>query len=43
MSDVQLNEPTIEYFNGRNVDKMPELIAKGMTPLSVSGLMQRKL
>ena len=43
MSELQLNEPTIEYFNGRNVDKMPELIAKGMTPLSVSGLMRRIL
>ena len=43
MSDIQLNEPTIEYFEGRNVDQMPNLIAKGMTPLSASGLMQRKL
>jgi hypothetical protein len=43
MSDLQLNEPRIEYFEGRNVDKMQELIAKGMTPLSVSGLMQRRL
>ena len=43
MSDIQLNEPTIEYFNGRNIDQMPNLIAKGMTPLSASGLMQRKL
>ena len=43
MSQLQLNEPTIEYFEGRNIDKMPELIAKGMKPLSVSGLMQRRL
>ena len=43
MSNLQLNEPTIEYFEGRNVDKMPELIAKGMKPLSASGLMQRRL
>jgi len=43
MSNLQLNEPTLEYFEGRNVDKMPELIAKGMKPLSVSGLMQRRL
>ena len=43
MSDIQLNEPRIEYFEGRNVDKMPELIAKGMTPLSAAGLMKRRL
>ena len=40
---MQLNEPTIEYFYGRNIDKMPELIAKGMAPLSAAGLMQRRL
>ncbi len=43
MSQLQLNEPTVEYFEGRNVDKMPKLIAKGLTPMSVSGLMQRRL
>ena len=43
MSYIQLNEPRIEYFEGSNVAQMPNLIAKGMTPLSVSGLMQRRL
>ena len=43
MNDIQLNEPRIEYFEGRNVDNMPELIAKGMTPLSASGLMWMKV
>lgn len=43
MSQLQLNEPTLEYFEGKNVDQMPNLIANGMTPLSVSGLMQRRL
>ena len=43
MSDLQLNEPRLEYFNGRSVDQMPNLIAKGRLPLSASGLMQRRL
>ncbi len=43
MSQMQLNEPTLEYFYGRNVDKMPELITKGMIPLSAAGLMMRRL
>ncbi len=42
---LQLNEPTIdfkEYF-GRNIDQMPKLIEEGRTPLSASGLMERRL
>lgn len=45
MSKLQLNEPTknYDYYEGRNIDKMPELIANGRVPLSVAGLMQRRL
>ncbi len=40
---LQLNEPTFKEFYGRNIDQMPNLIAEGRTPLSVSGLMERRL
>ena len=45
MSQLQLNEQPVNYkeFYGRNVDQMPNLIAEGRTPLSVQGLMKRKL
>ena len=45
MSQLQLNEPAVHYkeFYGRNIDQMPNLVAEGRTPLSVSGLMQRRL
>jgi hypothetical protein len=41
---LQLNEPG-EYkeFYGRNIDKMPELIKQGFTPLSMAQVMQRRL
>ncbi|MBU1245489.1 MAG: hypothetical protein ABIJ20_02930 [Nanoarchaeota archaeon] len=42
---LQLNEPTLNFkeFYGKNIDQMPLLIAEGRTPLSVSGLMRRRL
>lgn len=42
---LQLNVPTQVYkeFYGRNVDQMPKLIAEGRVPLSVNGLMKRRL
>lgn len=42
---LQLNEVVLPYkeFYGRNVDKMPELIAEGRIPMSVNGLMKRRL
>ena len=45
MSNLQLNEPVQDYkeFYGRNTEQMPKLIAEGRTPLSVSGLMKRRL
>ena len=30
-------------FYGRNVEQMPKIVAEGRVPLSVSGLMQRRL
>jgi hypothetical protein len=43
MSNLQLNERPYKDFYGRNVDQMPNLIAEGRTPISVAGLMERKL
>ena len=42
---LQLNEQDVPYkeFYGRNIGQMPKLIAEGRVPLSVSGLMQRRL
>lgn len=42
---LQLSEPTARYeaFEGRNIDAMPKLIKSGRVPLSVSGLMRRRL
>ncbi|MEK6917753.1 MAG: hypothetical protein AABW51_02290 [Nanoarchaeota archaeon] len=42
---LTLNESPVTYaeFYGRNVEQMPKLIADGRTPLSVSGLMKRRL
>lgn len=43
--DLQLNELRKGYkeFYGRNVDKMPELIEQGFTPMSMAQVMQRRL
>lgn len=43
MSNLQLNEQDYKEFYGRNTEQMPKLIAEGRTPLSVSGLMRRRL
>jgi hypothetical protein len=45
MARLQLEEPQGKYveFYGRNVDKMPLLIANNRLPLSVAGLMRRRL
>ena len=42
---LTLNEAPQKFkeFYGRNVEQMPLLIAEGRTPLSVAGLMQRRL
>ena len=42
---LQLNEPVQVYkeFYGRNVDQMPKLVGEGRAPLSVAGLMKRRL
>jgi hypothetical protein len=42
---LQLNEPTLDYeeFYGGNTTEMPKLVAEGRTPMSVAGLMQRRL
>ncbi len=45
MVSLKLNEPTEKFkeFYGRNIDQMPELIKEGRAPLSVAGLMRRRL
>ena len=42
---LKLNETVEVYkeFYGRNVEQMPKLIAEGRIPMSVAGLMQRRL
>ncbi|MBU1202393.1 MAG: hypothetical protein KJ583_07725 [Nanoarchaeota archaeon] len=42
---LELNEPRKVYkeFYGRNIDKMPELIEQGFSPLSMAQVMQRRL
>jgi putative NADPH-quinone reductase len=42
---LRLNQSPEKFkeFYGRNVEQMPKLIAEGRVPLSVSGLMQRRL
>jgi len=42
---LNLNPTPQNYkaFEGRNIDKMPELLAEGRNPLSVSGLMETRL
>ncbi|PIZ82764.1 hypothetical protein COX97_03145, partial [Candidatus Pacearchaeota archaeon CG_4_10_14_0_2_um_filter_05_32_18] len=42
---LKLNETREAYreFYGRNVEQMPKLIAEGRVPMSVAGLMQRRL
>ncbi len=41
---LKLNEPQVyKEFYGKNIDQMPKLIAEGRTPLSVNGLMNRRL
>lgn len=42
---LKLNETpeTYKEFYGRNTEQMPKLIAEGRIPLSVAGLMERKL
>ncbi len=46
---LQLNEPRVDYKafpgegTGRIIDQMPKLIAEGRTPLSVRGLMKKRL
>ncbi len=43
MGQLQLNEKPYDDFYGRNIDQMPALIAEGRVPMSVNGLMQRRL
>ena len=42
---LKLNATREAYreFYGRNVEQMPKLIADGRVPMSVAGLMQRRL
>lgn len=42
---LRLNQTpeTFKEFHGRNIEQMPLLIAEGRIPLSVNGLMQRRL
>ncbi|MCD4666540.1 hypothetical protein K8R47_01895 [archaeon] len=42
---LQLNEPRVDYkeFYGANHKQMPNLIADGRVPMSVSGLMRKRL
>lgn len=42
---LELSEVIVPYkeFYGRNVDRMPELIAEGRVPLSTAGIMERRL
>ncbi len=44
MSELQLNDAqNYKEFYGRNTEQMPKLIAEGRLPLSVFGLMKRRL
>lgn len=45
MADLLLNDQTAHFkeFYGRNDEQMPELVAEGRTPISVSGVAERKL
>lgn len=45
MSDLALNDQfgLFKEFYGRNNEQMPKLVEEGRTPLSVAGLMQRRL
>ena len=42
---LQLNNPVNVYkeFFGRNIDKMPELVASGLTPMTFADVMKRRL
>ncbi|MEK6856187.1 MAG: hypothetical protein AABX66_03460 [Nanoarchaeota archaeon] len=42
---LELNDAVLPYkeFYGRNVDQMPALVADKRVPLSVAGLMERRL
>ncbi|MBU1201633.1 MAG: hypothetical protein KJ583_05125 [Nanoarchaeota archaeon] len=42
---LQLNNPVAVYkeFYGKNIDKMPELIASGFTPMTFADVMKRRL
>ncbi|MBS3117851.1 hypothetical protein J4430_03150 [Candidatus Woesearchaeota archaeon] len=39
LNDVQKHKE----FYGRNIEQMPKLIAEGRTPLSIAGLMKRRI
>ena len=44
MSQLQLNDAlNYKEFYGRSTEQMPRLIAEGRTPLSIAGLMRRRL
>ena len=44
MNELQLNDAkNYKEFYGRIIEQMPKLVAEGRTPLSVSGLMRRRL
>jgi len=43
MSQLQLNALNYKEFYGRSTEQMPILIAEGRTPLSIAGLMRRRL
>ena len=44
MSQLTLNEPgQYKSFSGSNIEQMPKLIKEGRLPISVAGLMQRRL
>ena len=41
--ELNLSTEDFKEFYGRNTEQMPKLVAEGRVPLSVSGLMQRRL
>lgn len=45
MASLKLNEPIEKFkeFYGKNTDQMPKILGEGRTPLSVAGLMKRRL
>ena len=44
MSEMQLNGPEIyKFFTGRNVDQMPLLIHEDRIPVSIAGVMERRV